>query len=172
MSFLIAVFPDRDQAEAAYADLGKEGIPNGQVALLGAGHAQEDPFGFINPAAQNKKIKQLTFFWLLPFGFVAGFVFSYITNLQTFAWAGEVGNHLLGGVLGAISGAMGSVFIGKSLAMTSTTGIDPLPYQNRLAEGKYILIINGMDVLTNRAAPILRKFKMDTMQRYSDPNSF
>ncbi|MFM6008793.1 MAG: hypothetical protein ACKPB7_36990, partial [Sphaerospermopsis kisseleviana] len=102
----------------------------------------------------------------------AGFVFSYITNLQTFAWAGEVGNHLLGGVLGAISGAMGSIFIGKSLAMTSKTGIDPLPYQNRLAEGKYILIINGMEVLTNRAAPILRKFKMDTMQRYSDPNSF
>jgi len=172
MSFLIAVFADRDQAETAYEAMAKEGIPSDQVALLGVGHSQEDPFGFINPAGQNKKIKRFTFFWLVPFGFAAGFVFSYITNLQTFAWVGQLGNHLVGGLLGAGSGAMGSVFIGKSLAMTSITGIDPLPYQNRLAEGKYVLIVNGPEVLTNRAAPVLRQFKTDTLQRYRDPNSF
>jgi hypothetical protein len=171
MSFLIAVLSDRDQAEAAYAALEKGGVPIEQVAVLGEGFAQEDQFGFINPGSQNKTLKRLTFFWLVPFGFIAGFGFSTITNLQTFAWAGEWGNHLLGGLLGAISGAMGSVFIGKSLSM-SAPAIDPLPYQNRLAEGKYVIVVNGPEVLTNRATPILRKFKTDTVQRYSDPNSF
>ncbi|GEM_PF-4957964 len=46
--------------------------------------------------------------WLVPFGFAAGYTFSLITGLDTFAWAGTIGNRVIGGLLGAISGAMGS----------------------------------------------------------------
>ena len=36
--------------------------------------------------------------WLLPFGFLAGLTFTYITDLETFAFAGAWSQHLLGGV--------------------------------------------------------------------------
>ena len=50
--------------------------------------------------------------WLIPFGFIGGVAFSLSTNLHTFSWAGEIGDRVIGGLLGAIGGAMGSVFIG------------------------------------------------------------
>jgi hypothetical protein len=38
--------------------------------------------------------------------------FSLSIALPTFAWAGEAGNYIVGGLLGLIGGAMGSVFVG------------------------------------------------------------
>lgn len=109
MNYLVAVLPDRIQAEAAYLALEKEGIPIDKVTILGRGYKSADEFGLIDPNEQAKKQSRLLSFWLVPFGFVAGVTFNFLTDLDTFAWAGVVGNRLIGGLLGAGAGACGAL---------------------------------------------------------------
>ncbi|MFB2896278.1 hypothetical protein ACE1CI_25490 [Aerosakkonemataceae cyanobacterium BLCC-F50] len=169
MNYLVAVLSDRIQAEAAYSALEKEGFAMDKVTILGRGYKSADEFGLIDPNEQAIKQAKFMAFWLIPFGFVAGTTFSVITGLNTFAWAGEIGNHLIGGVLGAISGAMGSIFAGGGTGLIFGGG-DALPYRNRLNAGKYLIVVKGSETLTRRATNILRQFEPENMQGYVDQN--
>jgi hypothetical protein len=166
MNYLVAVLADRIQAESAYLDLEKEGINS---TILGRGYKTADEFGLIDPKEQAIKQAKLMAFWLVPFGFFAGFTFSLITGLDTFAWAGEIGNHVIGGLLGAGSGAMGSVFVGGGVGLV-TGGGDALPYRNRLDAGKYIIVVQGSETLTRQATRILRQFDPENLQGYAETN--
>ena len=166
MNYLVAVLPDRIQAEAAYLDLEKEGINS---TILGRGYKTADEFGLIDPKEQAKKQARLMAFWLVPFGFFSGFTFSVITGLNTFGWAGEIGNHVIGGILGAGSGAMGSVFVGGGVGL-AVGGGDALPYRNRLNAGKYIIVVQGSETLTRQATRILRQFDAESVQGYAETN--
>ena len=166
MEYLIAVLSDRIQAEAAYTALEKEGLPKSQISILGKGYKNADEFGLINPTVQAKKQALFMAIWLVPFGFFGGFVFSLQTGLDTFAWAGEIGNHVVGGFLGAIGGAMGSIFIGGGVALSSGSG-DALPYRNRLDAGKYLIVVKGSNNLKNKATKILKQFEPENIQGYS-----
>ena len=106
-------------------------------------------------------------FWLVPFGFVAGITFSLMTNLNTFAWAGEMGNHLVGGILGAVSGGLGSIVAGGGTGLIFGGG-DALPYRNRLNAGKYLIVVRGSEGLTKQATWILRKFEPENLQGYNE----
>jgi hypothetical protein len=164
MYYLVTVLPDRIQAEAAYLALEKEGIKS---TILGKGYKTADEYGLIDPKEQAKKQVKLMASWLVPFGFFAGFTFSVITGLDTFGWAGEIGNHIIGGLLGAGSGAMGSVFVGGGVGLVAGGG-DALPYRNRLDLGKYIVVVEGSEILTRQATRILRQFEPENIQGYAD----
>lgn len=166
-NYLIAVLGDRIQAEAAYSALEKAGLPMTKVTILGKGYKSADEFGLIDPNAEARKTSKLMSYWLVPFGFIAGYTFSLITHLQTFAWAGEIGNHVVGGILGAGSGALGSIFVGGGSGIAYGSG-DALPYRNRLNAGKYLVVVKGSDGLTRQATGILRKFEPETIQGYLD----
>lgn len=167
MNYLVAVLNDRIQAEAAYSALETAGLPMNKVAILGKGYKSADEYGLIDPNERASRLAKLMSFWLVPFGFAAGFTFSYITGLDTFAWAGELGNHVIGGLLGAASGALGSFFVGGGTGLVFGGG-DALPYRNRLNAGKYLIVVNGSDALTRQATPILRQFEPETLQGYAD----
>ncbi|MBD2435718.1 hypothetical protein [Nostoc sp. FACHB-110] len=164
MNYLVAVLPDRIQAEAAYLALEKDSINS---TILGKGYKTADEFGLIDPQVEAKKQAKLMALWLVPFGFFAGFTFSVITGLDTFAWAGEIGNHIVGGLLGAASGGMGSVFVGGGVGMLTGSG-DALPYRNRLDAGKYLIVVQGSETLTRQATRILRQFEPENIQGYAD----
>ncbi|MEY3256166.1 MAG: hypothetical protein RLZZ29_1301 [Cyanobacteriota bacterium] len=164
MNYLVAVLPDRIQAESAYLGLEKEGINS---TILGRGYKTADEFGLIDPKEEAKKQVRLMAFWLIPFGFFAGFTFSLITGLDTFAWAGEIGNHVIGGLLGAGSGAMGSVFVGGGVGLVFGSG-DALPYRNRLDAGKYLIVVQGSETLTRQATRILRQYDPENIQGYAE----
>jgi hypothetical protein len=166
MNYLVAVLSDRIQAEAADLALEREGI-NGTI--LGRGYKSADEFGLIDPKEKAKKQVKLMAIWLVPFGFFAGFTFSLITGLDTFAWAGEIGNHVVGGILGAGSGAMGSVFVGGGVGLFEGGG-DDLLYRNRLDAGKYLIVVQGSEMLTRQATRILRQFKPENIQGYAESN--
>lgn len=170
MNYLVAVLSDRIQAETAYSALEKEGLPMDKIAILGKGYKSADEYGLIDPNEEASKLSKLMSFWLVPFGFAAGFTFSLITHLNTFAWAGEIGNHVIGGLLGAASGAMGSFFVGGGVGLASGGG-DALPYRNRLNAGKYLIVVKGTETLTRQAAKILRQFELENIQGYADPAS-
>ena len=163
MNYLVAVFPDRITAEAAYTALEKKNIKG---TILGRGYKSADEYGLIDPKEQARKQAKFMSYWLVPFGFFAGFGFSLITGLNTFAWAGEIGNHFVGGLLGAGSGALGSIFVGGGVGLVVGGG-DALPYRNRLNAGKYILVVEGADSLNREATRVLRQFEPENLQGYA-----
>jgi len=168
MNYLIAVFPDRLQAEAAYSALEQEELPMEKVSIVGKGYKTADEFGFINPNQQARKQARFMAYWLVPFGFVAGYAFNLLTNFDLFPWAGSLGNHLIGGIFGAIGGGMGSVFVGGGSGIAFGSG-DALPYRNRLNEGKYLVVVGGAPNLTNQATRIMKQYDPLTIQNYVDP---
>lgn len=167
MNYLVAVLTDRIQAEAAYSALEKAELPMNKVSILGKGYKSADEYGLIDPNEQAQKNATRMVIWLLPFGFVAGYIFSLITGLQTFAWAGDIGNHVVGGALGALSGAMGGAFVGGGVGLVLGSG-DALPYRNRLNAGKYLIVVKGSENLTRQATGILRGFNPENLQGYLD----
>ena len=166
MNYLIAVLPDRFQAEEAYTALEKGGIPLAKIAIAGKGYKTAEELGLIDPVIQAKKKAIFMAYWLIPFGFFGGYVFDLITGLDTFSWAGEPGNHVVGGILGAIGGAMGSVLVGGGVGWATNTGGNTVPYREYLEADKYLILVENLGGLGDRAVPILRKLSPETLQSY------
>ena len=165
MNYLVAVLSDRIRAEAAYSALETAGFPLSQVAILGKGYKSADEFGLIDPDIQASKQARFMAYWLIPFGFFAGVTFSAITGLNTFAWAGEIGDRVIGGLLGAASGALGALFVGGGVGLIFGGG-DALSYRNRLNAGKYLVVVRGAESLTRKATGILTQFNPEAIQGY------
>jgi hypothetical protein len=173
MNYVIAVLSDRIQAEAAYSALEKENFPVDKVSIVGAGYKDASEFSFIDPQKKQRTIAQLMSFWLVPFGFIGGYAFNISTGFQLLDGVGAIGNHLLGGVFGAVAGLMGSVLIGSGWLSGNTDNLPDnskaLPYRNWLKAGKYLIVVNAPANLTNQATRILRQFEPENIQRYVAP---
>ncbi len=170
MNYLVAVLSDRIQAEEAYTALEKADITMDKVSILGRGFQSADEFGLIDPADEAwKQIKRLAF-WTIPFGFVGGFAFNSITGLDTFPWAGTLGNQIIGGLLGAGAGAMGGFFIGGGAGIGIGSG-DAVSYRNRLNAGKYLVVVKGSEGLISQATRIIRPLRPENIQGYTDPGA-
>ena len=170
MNYLVAVLQNRIEAEEAYLALEKEGLPMDKVTILGRGYKSADEFGLIDPNLEAKKQVIRLAYWTIPFGFMAGYAFNLQTRIELFDWAGSLGNHIIGGIFGAIAGGMGSLFVGGGVGLIFGGG-DALPYRNRLDEGKYIIVVTGSETLTKQATRILRQFEPESIQGYADPAS-
>jgi hypothetical protein len=168
MNYLVAVLPDRIQAEAAYSALANEGLSNQQINILGDGYQSADEYGLINPnQAASQGIKR-ELYWTVPFGFVAGYAFNWLTSIQLLPVTDPIANHIIGGLFGAVAGVMGAYFSGGIVGLTVGSG-DALPYRNRLNSGKYLIIVKGTDELTRQATLVLRKFEPENIQGYTEP---
>lgn len=167
MNYLVAVLQDRIQVEAAYSALEKAGLPTSQVNILGDGYLSADEFGMIDPDKQNRKQSTRLFWWLVPFGFFAGYAFNYLTEIEIFPQFARFGNEFLAGILGAIAGALGASLIGGGTGITVGSG-DALPYRNRLNAGKYLIVVTGNQDLTSEATRVLREFEPENIQGYTD----
>jgi hypothetical protein len=168
MNYLVAVLSNRIQAEAAYSALEAKNLPMEQIAIVGAGYQSADEFGLIDPNSQAGKRSGQLAYWLIPFGFAAGYLFNLLTGIEIFAWLGPIGNHLIGGVLGAASAALGALFVGGAVGWTIGSG-DALVYRNRLNSGKYLIVVKGSESLVQEATPILRQFEPENLQGYVEP---
>ena len=94
----------------------------------------------LNPTLAKKDRQKALATWLIPFGFIAGLSFSQMTELKTFA---EIGfpnqfEKLLGGLVGMISGALGSFF---SAGGTNQEIVDDLRVIRKKSEEGYWLLI-------------------------------
>jgi hypothetical protein len=136
--------------------------------MLGRGYKSADEYGFIDPNQQAKKGAKRLVYWLVPFGFVAGYTFNFLTGIEIFPVVGSVGNHLIGGLLGAISGALGAYFVGGGVGLTVGSG-DALSYRNRLNQGKYLIVVKGTEELIRQATRVLRQFEPENIQGYTEP---
>jgi len=95
----------------------------------------------LNPALARKDRQKTLATWLIPFGFIAGLSVSQMTDLNTFANMGfpNVLEKLLGGLVGMISGALGSFF---SAGGSSQETVDDLrAIRKKSEEGFWLLIL-------------------------------
>ncbi|MFK8185941.1 MAG: hypothetical protein AB8B99_21400 [Phormidesmis sp.] len=170
MSYLVAVVGDRIKAEEVYTALEKANITMDKVSILGKGFQSADEYGLIDPNDEAwKQIKRLAI-WTVPFGFFGGFSFNAITGLNTFPWAGVLGNQIIGGLLGAGAGAMGGFFIGGGVGIGF--GGDAVSYRNRLNEGKYLIAVKGSEGLIGEASRIIRPLRPESLQGYQEPGTY
>jgi len=168
MNYLISVLPDRIQAEAAYTDLEKAGIPLAQVSLLGRGYKSADEFGLIDPQNPARAQARRLIKFSIPVGLICGSTFELYTGIRLFPGLGTVLNVVLGGLLGASFGAFGGLFSGGITGLTAGSG-DALVYRNRLNAGKYLVIVQGTEPLTRKATDILKRYDPEKLQGYVEP---
>ena len=164
-NYLVAVLENRRQAEAVYFDLQKANLFIDQIDILGRGHKSADEFGLINPnQAAITQINGLAS-WVIPFGFVAGYLFNLLTGIEIISWAGDIGNHILGGIFGAAAGAFGAFATGSLSGLTTASG-DALAYRNRLNAGKYLIIAQGEESFVQEATKLIRQYNPENLQGY------
>jgi hypothetical protein len=112
-----------------------------RLTAVGAGATAPLEVMELNPALQRQRRQRRMATWLLPFGFAAGAMFTFITDLETFRFAGPLGEPLLGGLLGMVSGWMGSFAAAASVTGDGDDRIRSV--RNRLEEGAMVLLVEA-----------------------------
>ena len=95
----------------------------------------------LNPNLARKDRQKALATWLIPFGFIAGLSFSQMTDLKTFAEMGFPNQFekLLGGLVGMISGWLGSFFAAGSVSQENKDDIRAL--RKKSEQGFWLLIL-------------------------------
>lgn len=169
MSYLIVVFPNRIQVEAAYTALEKEDLPTEQISILGDGYKSADEYGLINPIYEAKNNTQRLAYWLVPLCFAAGYALILLTNLEIILIS-DILNKIVGGLLGAASGLLAAFVIGGRVKLEIDSG-DSWLYRARLNAGKYLIIFQGTEELVNKATGILHSFEIEDISDYVETSA-
>ena len=97
----------------------------------------------LNPELDRKIRQKDMSRWLMPFGFIAGIAFSNMTNLSTFSFLGlnNIGESLIGGLMGMGSGYLGSVVSSASININRNKELRSIINLNK--EGKWLLLLEN-----------------------------
>ena len=97
----------------------------------------------LNPKLDRKIRQKNMMKWLLPFGFIAGIAFSNMTNLSTFSFLGfnNLGESLIGGFLGMVSGYLGSIVSAASININRNKELRSIINLNK--EGKWLVLLEN-----------------------------
>ena len=97
----------------------------------------------LNPKLDRKIRQKDMSSWLMPFGFIAGIAFTNMTNLSTFSFLGlnNIGEMLIGGLLGMGSGYLGSFFSSASININRNKELRPIINFNK--EGKWLVLLEN-----------------------------
>ena len=128
---LVEPLDNRTDNEDSNLDISKEVFAN---------QSNFNNIKLLNPDLARKDRQKTLATWLIPFGFIAGLSFSQMTDLKTFANMGFPNplEKLLGGLVGMISGALGSFF---SAGGTNQETLDDLRVIRKKSEEGYWLLI-------------------------------
>jgi hypothetical protein len=120
--------------------------PPTSLLAVGPGEMAITAVDRLNPAVARRQRQRSMVRWLLPFGFFAGLMFTFITDLHTFGFAGPYGEPVIGGLLGMGSGWMGSFAAAASVSSEEDDRIRIL--RNRVEEGNWLLLMEraGEDI--------------------------
>ena len=144
---VVVVLNDRKRLHQLRDRLAELQPPLLQLEAIGEGEQDMADVARLNPAVARRARQQGMARWLIPFGFLAGLTFTYITDLDTFAFAGAWSQHLIGALLGMGSGWMGSFAAAASVRSEEDDRIRSL--RNRVEEGNWLLLAetaNGIDM--------------------------
>ena len=146
-SSVVVVLSERKRLRQLREQLAALTPPPVRLVAIGKGETDMTEVVELNPALTRRLRQRGMARWLLPFGFFAGLTFTFITDLDTFAFAGSWGSHLIGGVLGLGSGWLGSFAAAASVSSEADDRVRAL--RNRLEEGNWLLLVempNGLEM--------------------------
>jgi len=146
-SSVVVVLSERKRLRQLREQLAALTPPPVRLVAIGKGETDMTEVVELNPALTRRLRQRGMARWLLPFGFFAGLTFTFITDLDTFAFAGSWGSHLIGGILGLGSGWLGSFAAAASVTSEADDRIRTL--RNRLEEGNWLLLVetaSGMEM--------------------------
>jgi hypothetical protein len=135
---VVMVFKERSRLQELRAVLAEQQPPLAQLLAIGEGESPLSAVPRLDPATSRRQRQRAMARWLIPFGFLAGLTFTYITDLDTLAFFGPWSQHLLGALLGMGSGFMGSFAAAASVRSADDDRIRGL--RNRLEEGNWLLL--------------------------------
>ncbi|WP_438982295.1 hypothetical protein [Vulcanococcus sp.] len=164
-SSVVVVIAERKRLLQLKDQLGELSPAPQRLVAVGKGETPIAEVEELNPALTRKLRQRSMATWLIPFGFFAGLTFTFITDLDTFAFAGELGSHLIGGLLGLGSGWMGSFAAAASVSSEADDRVRAL--RNRLEEGNWLLLVempNGFEMPWTR----LQEAKPKAVVRLND----
>ncbi|MCP9912002.1 MULTISPECIES: hypothetical protein [Synechococcales] len=144
---VVVVLNDRKRMQQLRDRLADLQPPLLQLEAIGPGEQTLAEVARLNPAIARRNRQRTMARWLIPFGFLAGLTFTYITDLDTFAFAGAWSQHLIGALLGMGSGWMGSFAAAASVSSEEDDRIRSL--RNRVEEGNWLLLAetaNGVEM--------------------------
>lgn len=154
---VVMVFKERSRLQELRGVLAQQQPPLAQLVAIGEGEGPLSAVPRLDPATARRQRQRSMARWLVPFGFLAGLTFTYITDLDTLAFFGAWSQHLFGALLGMGSGLMGSFAAAASVRSDDDDRIRGL--RNRLEEGNWLLLAEtqpGADLpwtLVQRARP-------------------
>ena len=95
----------------------------------------------LNPQLARKERQRILATWLIPFGFITGLGFSQMTGLDTFTEMGFPNQFekLIGGLVGMISGWLGSFFAAGSINQENNDDIRAL--RKKSEQGFWLIIL-------------------------------
>jgi len=115
---------------------------NSKANILFKSQKLED-IRILNPKLDRKIRQKDMSKWLMPFGFIAGIFFSKMTNLSTFSLLGlnNLGESLIGGLLGMGSGYLGSIVSSASININRNKELRSIFNFNK--EGKWLVLLEN-----------------------------
>ena len=115
----------------------------------------------LSPKLTRSRRQKLMAVWLLPFGFILGIAITLSTDMDTFASYGSLGASVIGGLLGLVSGWMGSYAAAISVKIPNAEDVRIL--RNRHEQGQWLLLLEtpmGIDLPESRSLRILPRAAM------------
>jgi hypothetical protein len=161
-NYLVFTLADRIKAETAYTTLEQAKFPLAQAQMLGAGYKTLASYPIYDPSLGTWQQVRRMATWLLPFGFLAGFGFNQITELTILPQLPPLLNGLIGGIMGGVSGLMGGFAAGGGFKLLNAE--ERQTFQDRLNQGKYLLVVTGDEVMIQRAITLLRPQRAERVQ--------
>jgi hypothetical protein len=139
---VVVVLNEHARLQQLQRDLAASQPPLAVLVAVGQGETELEAVDRLNPAATRRRRQRAMARWLIPFGFLAGLTFTYITDLDTLAFFGPWSQHLFGALLGMGSGFMGSFAAAASVSSEEDDRLRSL--RNRLEEGSWLLLAETM----------------------------
>lgn len=154
---VVVVLDDRQRLQQLRDRLAEQRPAPTVLVAIGEGETAFESVDRLMPATARRRRQRAMARWLMPFGFLAGLTFTQITDLHTFDAVGTWGEPVIGGLLGMLSGLMGSYAAAASVSSEEDDRLRIL--RNRLQEGNWLLLVEpaaGQDMpwpLVQQARP-------------------
>jgi hypothetical protein len=169
MKCLIAVLPNREQAEAAASALRSSKVSDDHISIIGEGYDSPESLGVVEAPSQARIRARQVSYWVMSIGFIGGFAFSWLNGIEVIPNAAAIINHTLSGWIGAGAGALISVIVGGPLGWTSSG--DALSLHDSMHAGKYVLSVQGDAKQMKELSRTLSQFQPEKVQLFAAPST-
>lgn len=163
MKYLVAVLPNREQAESAATAL-KSSNSAENVAIIGEGYDSTEGLGIVDAPNQARIRARQISYWLMSIGFIGAVAFSWINGVEIIPNAAAIINYSLAGTIGVLLGALISALVGGPLGWTNSG--DALSFYDRIDAGKYIVTLKADANKVKEASRSLGQFKPEKVQAF------